>query len=247
MEILNLQAEPRTVQGRDVNELREKKVIPGIVYGHGFEPRMVSALRPDLEKLLAKGADSTLVNLAIAGDKEPVKVLIAEVQHHPISNLISHVDFHAIRMDEELTVNISLRFIGESVAVKGLGGTLIKTMEHLEARCLPDALIPYFEVDISPLKTFEDKIRISDLKFPSGIEILDQPEAAVCLVMPPRSDEELADLNKAVELDASKVEVAKKEEAPEEGEEGAEAAAPGTAAPAKDDKAPKEEKKEKKK
>lgn len=233
MEATILKVEPRTAQGKKLVELRENKLVPGVIYGNGFEPKMISVERPVMAKLLATGGESRLIDLMVSGDKQPVKALVQDVQHDPISDLIVHVDFHAVRMDQKLKVEVPLNFIGEAIAVKGLGGTLVKAAEHVLVACLPDALVQHLDVDISSLNTFEDKIRVSDLKVPAGLEILTPSNETLALVAAPRSDEELAALDQAVELDATKVEVVEKKKKEEEGEEGAATEAGAPAAEAK--------------
>ena len=104
--------------------------------------------------------------------------------------------------------------MGESQAIKVGGGTLIQSLEELEVFALPDKLVSELEVDISKLITFDDTLHVSDIVVPEGIEVRDAADTAVASVQAPRSEEELAALNEAVDFDVTKVEVLaeKKEE-----------------------------------
>ena len=87
--------------------------------------------------------------------------------------------------------------MGVSVAVKELGGILVKNLGEIEVEALPSDLPHSFEVSIERLKTFEDFIRVKDLKISENVKILGHSEEDVmATVQPPRSEEELAALEK---------------------------------------------------
>ncbi len=130
-------------------------------------------------------------------------------------------------MTEKLTATVPLKFVGETPAVKEQGGTLVHPISEVEVESLPLDLPHEIEVDVSALKTFEDVIRVQDLKVDrSKVAILAEPDAAVVLVERPRTAEELAALETApAEVDVTAVEGVEKapEEAPaEQAEEKAE-------------------------
>jgi large subunit ribosomal protein L25 len=148
----------------------------------------------------------------VIDDKAPIKVLIQDLTRDILKDTIEHVDFYAVTMSEKIHTELALTFEGIAPAVKGLGGVLLKNKSHLSIKCLPQDLLKEFTVDISSLNTFEDSILVEDLKLPTSIEVLDQPNDVVALVTPPRSEEELAALNQAVSEDVSKVAGVTKEE-----------------------------------
>ena len=108
-------------------------------------------------------------------------------------------------MKEEIETEVELMFVGESEAVKALGGVLVKSISKVEVKCLPADLPSHIDVDISVMKTFEDHITIKDLKIPKGVEINLEPEVIVALVTPPRTEDELSGLDEKVEADVTKV------------------------------------------
>ncbi|MFA5129278.1 MAG: hypothetical protein WC445_04995, partial [Patescibacteria group bacterium] len=127
-----------------------------------------------------------------------------------ISNQPIHLDIYKVKMSEKLTTEIPLSFINESAAVLELEGNLVKNFDALEVECLPNDLVSEFEVDLSLLKTFDDTIKIADIKIPKTIEVKADPEEVVALVMPPRSEEEMAELETEVVEDVEAVEVEEK-------------------------------------
>jgi len=217
---ITISAEKRVVIGRDNWKTRADGFVPAIVYGPAMEPKNVSVNRKALVVAFREAGESTLVDLVINGD-QPVKVLIQDLQFDPMSSEIIHADFRAVDLTKEIVAKIKLEFIGEAPAVKELGGTLVQALNEIEVRALPQSLVHLIEVDISKLKTFDDAIHISDLTLPAGIAAVDDLGDTVALVSPPRSEAEMAELDKTLEIDVNAVEVAKKEKKEGEAEAGA--------------------------
>lgn len=234
--VFNLTAKKR--KSGKAEEERAAGLIPGVFYGPQVESTAIALDYNTFAKLYSEAGESTLIDLDIEGAKEPVKVLVQDVQHDPLNQRIVHVDFRQIRMDVVMTAEVVLHFVGEAPAVKSLGGTLVKAHQHIKVKCLPKDLVSDLKVDIAVLKTFTDMIHVRDLVLPPGITALDSADMVIAKVNAPLTEEQL----KAMEEEGKKgvesvVEVEKKEKKEEEvAEEGAAPAA--GAAPAK-----KEEKK----
>lgn len=218
MEKIKLKAKLREEQGKKVNKGRKTGLIPAVTYGKKAESQSLWIDALDFERLLKKSGESVIIDLSI-GEKSGYNVLIHEMQQNPLTGNISHVDFYQVRMDEKIETEVELIFIGESPAVKELGGVLVKSLDKIEISCLPDDLPSGIEVDIADIKTFEDHIYVKDLKIAKGVEVKDDPETVVALAIPPRSEEELSLLEEKVVEDVTKVEGVVKEEPAAEGEE----------------------------
>ncbi|MBI3495314.1 50S ribosomal protein L25 [Candidatus Berkelbacteria bacterium] len=201
--------------------LRDHK-IPGVLYGHDVKNEHLTVDKKQFTHVFQKAGLSTLVDLEIK-DKPATKVLVHDVQYHPLTDLPIHVDFYKVNLTEKIKTEITLSFIGLAPAVDELQGSLIQNKDHVNIEALPQDLVSEIEVDTGVLKTFEDRIHIKDLAIPKGIEVLDDPEEVVALVQPPRSEEELAELEQKVEEKVEDIEIEKKGKE-EESEEGAEAA-----------------------
>jgi large subunit ribosomal protein L25 len=204
---------------------RKEGLIPAVVYGPKTKPISVAIDAQALDKTYKDAGKSHLIDLDIDGENK--KVLIYDLQFDPVKDNIIHVDFYAVRMDQEIHTEIPIRLIGESFAIKDLGGTLLAEKDSLEIECLPQDLIDDIELNIAVLDNFEKTIKVSDIKLPETIKVLDDPEQIIALIQPPRSEEELAELEEAVEEDVEAVEVEEKGiiEEDEEGDEAGEAPA----------------------
>lgn len=210
-------AEKRT--GGTPDETRENGAIPAVVYGPEIESMSIGVDYRTFETLYQEAGESSLVDLNVNGG-EPISVVIQDVQYDPVKGNIIHVDFRQVKMGEEMNATIELNFIGESDAVKTLGGTLIKTIDSVQVRCLPKDLVGSIDVDLSRLKTFDDLISIGTLSIPAGITVEDNPDTPVAKVAPPLTEEQLKAMEESTvgSVEDVAVEGEEKKEAGEEGE-----------------------------
>lgn len=217
MEKLQLEATLRKENAETPNKLRSTGLVPAVLYGHNISNLHLSISANIFEKLFRKAGESTIIELA-TDDGKKHNVLIQDVQKHYLTGAPIHIDFLEVSMTEKLTATVPLEFVGESHAVKALGGTLVKILDEIEVECLPADLPHVIEVDISVLKTFEDVIQVKDLKVAKGVEILAEPEETILNIQPPRDVE--AELAEPVVEDISKVEGAAEDKPEEEGADG---------------------------
>ena len=101
-----------------------------------------------------------------------------------------HVDLFAVRMTEELTVDVPLVMVGESYAVDKLGGTLLHILESVKVKALPDHLPQSIDVPIDGLVDFEATVHVRDLTIPSDVTLLTDLDEIVARVQQPRIEEE---------------------------------------------------------
>lgn len=205
-----LQVKTRDLKKKRVHGLRQQGVVPAVLYGHGKSNQNLQVEARVFDKVYSVAGQGSLIDLVI-DDGQPIKAMIQEVSRQTLSNMVEHVDFYAVNMNETVTSDVQLIFQGESPAVKQLNGTLVKNKTTIAIKCLPSALVKEMVIDISALENFETVIRVQDIKFGEGITVLDQADTIVVTVEPPRSDEELAALNEKVTEDVNKVEGVVKE------------------------------------
>lgn len=213
-----LKASKRDITGSAVEQLRADGNIPAVIYGKGKENLNLTVNKIEFNKIFSKSGENSLIDLEVGGEIK--NVLAKEVQSHAITDEPLHIDFYEVRMDEEIETEVPLKFIGESLAVKDLEGTLITNKTEVAVKCLPANIPHEIEVDISKLATFEDSIQAKDIRLPTKVELLTDPEETIALVNPPRSEEELKELEAEVVEDVEAVEATaeKKEEEGVEGE-----------------------------
>ena len=207
-----LSAKIRKDLGKKVKKIREKGIIPAILYGPKIENIPLEVDLKEFEKVYQEAGESSLIQLQV--DKKDFLVLIHAVEIDAISQKPIHIDFYQPRLDEEITATVPLVFEGVSPAVKDLGGTLVKNIHELEVKALPQNLPHEVKVDIGSLGTFEDDISIKDLAVPEGVKILKEQDETVVFVAEPEKVEE--ELQKPVEEKVEEVEKAEEKKEKEE-------------------------------
>lgn len=212
MSALQLQSKNRDVKA-NVGTLRKSGQMPAVVYGNKIANLHLSVSQNEFEKILRKAGESTIIEL-LTEDGQKHNVLIHDVQRHFLTSLPIHVDFLEVSMTEKLTATVSLEFVGESMAVKQLGGVLVKLLDEVEVECLPADLPSHIEVDLAKLATLDDNIFVKDIKSPNKVTVITDAEELVAKVQPPRDVE--AELAQPIVEDVSKVEGVIKPEAPKE-------------------------------
>lgn len=219
--MLELSASLRQETGRKNKQIRKQGFIPAILYGHQVKNLSLSVKAKEFEKVYQEAGESTLIKLKIQSPKSKNMermVLIQEVAKDPVTDKVIHVDFHQVKMDEAIRAEVPLVFVGSSLAVEKENGVLIKNIQSLEVEALPQDLPHEIQVDISSLKTFDDNIYIKDLTISEKVKVLAEPEEVVASVVPPRTKEELEELEEAPKEEVEEVKVEAKGK-PEEAKE----------------------------
>ena len=211
---------------RAAKRLREKGLVPGIIYGHGEAPVAVALDGEQLTDQLHHGAH--LIDLDVDGTAS--KLLVKEVQYDHMNEDITHVDLARVSLDERVTVTVPLRFRGTPVGVKVDGGQLLTPLAQIEVECLVIAIPDEIKVNVADLK-IGDQVTVGKLELPEGVRALLNADQVVALVAEPLAEEVVAPVAAAAEGAPTEPEVIKRK-AEEEGEAAAEGAAPA-AAPAK--------------
>ncbi|MCX6733336.1 MAG: 50S ribosomal protein L25, partial [Candidatus Peregrinibacteria bacterium] len=191
MDTLALEAQSRDMNVRS-SSLRRLKRIPAVIYGPSQEPVMISMDYQTFRRAYIAAGDTSIIDVDVDGGKKKFKVLVQDVQFHPINDTIAHVDFLNLRMDHKISTSIPVEVTGVAPAVKDLVGILTLVTPSVRVRCLPGDLVKSIVIDISVLKTFHDAIHVSDLKLPSTVQVLDDLDQTVANVLPPRKEEVVA-------------------------------------------------------
>ncbi|MBU3895898.1 50S ribosomal protein L25 [Patescibacteria group bacterium] len=202
-----------------IAKIREKTessplLIPAVVYGNKIKNVSLFVNTEEFKKVFSETGESSLVSLQIEGEKEPRAVLIHEIQQDYVTGKFTHIDFFQASLTEEVEVEVPLVFEGISLAIKDLGGTLVREIHEIEVKALAQDLPHDIKVDISGLNTFDDEITVKDLNLPKGVRALKGPNEIVAKVVAPSKIEE--ELKTPIEEDVESVEKIEKEKKEEE-------------------------------
>ncbi len=223
MKSVPLNAFPRALGRRaGAKKLRTSGRIPAVIYGkQTTKAQNLELVAKEMEDLIHHSvSENLLVDLAIKEDGRPKRLaLVQEVQHHPLSGKVLHVDFHEIAENEKVTVGIPVETTGEPEGVKTQGGVLEHVLFKVRARGLAKDIPEFVTVDVSHLKIGE-AVHLGEIKTPPGVELVGDKQIPVIACAAPRTEEEeAAEAAEAAAAVPGEVEMIKEKK--EEGEEGA--------------------------
>ena len=184
-----LQASPRQVIGKEVRFLRRKGITPANVFGHGLTSVAVQIDTKQLRQVLSKVGTSQLISLKIEGESEPRNVLVRDFQINPLSRALLHIDLYQVSLTERMTLDVPLVLVGESMAVKKLGGVMLQNLNSLNVECLPGDIPPAIEVDLSRLAELGDAIHVKEVSLGDAVTILNDAEEVIVSVIAPAAEE----------------------------------------------------------
>lgn len=207
MKAITLEAQSREISGKKVKKLRKEGLLPATVFGHDVKSVSLSVATKDFNKVFKQAGETGLVELKYGNTSQ--HTLISDVQIHPLTREVLHVQFHAVNLSEKIKANVPLELVGESPAVQNNIGLLLQTLNEIEVEALPTDLPEKIEVPVTSLSDVDQQVTVADLVASKGVEILTGKEEVVVKVAPLISEE------------------AKKEAEEEAAKEAAEAAAEG--------------------
>jgi len=179
-----LEAERRQITGKQVRALRRQGRLPAVIYGHKVEPVPVTLDFHSTSQIMPRVSSSQLIKVHVKGG-EKYTALVGELQRHPVTGALIHIDFRAVSLTEKLRTMVSIELVGESPAVKIYNGILVTGQDAIEVECLPADLPGRITVDISSLNEVGDAIHVRDLQISDKVEVLTDLNEMVILVTPP--------------------------------------------------------------
>src|SRR5512139_770819 len=171
MAMMDLAAVRRRDGGKEINRKRRAGgKVPGVIYGKGLETRSLEFDRKPLEKFLETARHGTVVvkmTVTDGADGKESYAVLKEVQTHPLSDRVTHVDFYEVALGRKFRVEIPLRVRGKAAGIE-MGGILEVVTRSLEVECTPDNVPEFIEVDVTPLGIGQS-LHLADLRFPAGV------------------------------------------------------------------------------
>jgi large subunit ribosomal protein L25 len=194
MAMQELTIKRRTETGKEVaKRLRRAGAVPAVLYD-GQKAETVT-VDPKAVLRMIHGREGTTQLLTLKFDGEAGNgarlAIIRELQFDPVSEQLLHVDLQEVSADRAITVHVTVRPIGEAAGVREQKGILNLVLYELAVSCLPTAIPERIDADVSALM-IGDVLKVSDLRAPEGVRILNDPGQAVATVAPPMAEEVVA-------------------------------------------------------
>lgn len=174
----------RSTGTSSTRRLRAEGKIPGIVYGHGSDPVPIAVLARDFRIAMSGEAGlNTLLSLHLDGKN--LLTLARDIQHHPVKNVVTHVDFQIVSRDEVIAAEVTINLVGEAIEVHHGDGVVDQQLFTLSVKAKPADIPNSVDIDISDL-TIGGSLHVSDIVTPAGVEVETDPETTVVAGQPPR-------------------------------------------------------------
>jgi large subunit ribosomal protein L25 len=200
MDSISLTAHPRSETGRHVHHLRREGVIPAVLYGHKVPPVSLAVDAKEMERTWHHAGRTHLVDVHVEGQKGARKALIKDLQIHPRSGRMLHVDFFAVNLREKITSEVPVIVIGESPAVRDRLGQIQQVISTVRVEALPAELPAQLTVDVSGLTEVDQAITVGELELPKGVALVHtEPAETVVKIAPVRVREEATEAELAAE------------------------------------------------
>ena len=178
---------------------RLQNKVPAVVYHSGIEAIPLSVDKISLNKALRTGQMIFEVNVE---DKNQF-VLVKEIQYHPVTDEIIHIDFQKVKEDEKISLEVAVRSSGEAQGVK-LGGLLVQMLNSVTIKCKPAEIPEFLEIDVTDME-MNTNLFVKDITLPTDVEMLTAEDIAVVSVQEPKQEkeEEVAEDTESSETDES--------------------------------------------
>ena len=194
---------------------RLQNKVPAVVYHSGVEATPLSVDKISLNKALRTGQMIFEVNVE---DKNQF-VLVKEIQYHPVTDEIIHIDFQKVKEDEKISLEVAIRSTGEAQGVK-LGGLLVQMLNSVTIKCKPAEIPEFLEIDVKDME-MNTNLFVKDITLPEDVEMITAEDIAVVSVQEPKEEKE-EEVVEAAEMDEAEESSSDQEEA--QGEESGDSA-----------------------
>lgn len=172
-----LEVKKREVFGKKLSAMRAQGLLPANIFGENFTSQAVVIAVKDFMKVFKKAGETQMITLTLDGKELPV--LIKNVQRHPVSQLLLHVDLRKVDLTKKIETEVPIKLVGESPAVAQNKGVLLTIAESVMVEALPQAIPSAIEIDIAVLKELNDEIKVKDLKTSADYVFKDNPEKPI--------------------------------------------------------------------
>ena len=193
MDVQTLSLSRRQIIGKKVKTLRRKGIVPVHMYGSGTEALSLQTDALELQQLLPRVGTNVPLSIRLEDDSGENICFVREVQRHPVTEDILHVDFLRVDVSQAIQAEVPINVTGVSPAVRDLNGTLLLQMQSILVEALPMNVPASFEVDISGLDDFEKAVYVGEVAVGSQVTLITGTDEMIARVSAPRIEVEAVD------------------------------------------------------
>ncbi len=186
MDNLNLSVNKREITGKKVSELRNDGLTPIHMYGPEIESSPLQCDSKILDRVITDAGTNIPVTVNVDGGEQDNLCFIREVQYHPVTNKVLHVDFMKVQVGKSVRAQVPISVIGTSPAVRTMGGTLLQPLLTLTVEALPLEIPKMITLQAELLVDFETNFYVSDIEVDEGVNVINAASEMVASVVAPR-------------------------------------------------------------
>ena len=187
---LNLTVDKRNITGKKVSTLRKSGITPLHLYGSDIDSQSLQCDTVQLSKIVSTAGTNVPVNVIVSGIENDNLCFIREVQYHPVTDRLVHVDFFRVNVEKPVRAQVPILLEGMSPAVRSAGGTLLQPLQRVTVEALPLNIPSSLVLQAELLIDFEIKLYVKDISIDESVQIINDSEELVASVVAPRVDAE---------------------------------------------------------
>ena len=175
---------------RESRRLRKEGLIPGVLYGRS-EPHAICVPERDLRRALStQGGLNAILDVVLEGQKTTHPSVLKEYQQDPVKGRVTHVDLQEVRLDQPIHATVPIHLVGgEDAPGVREGGVLSQVARDVNVEALPMEIPEHLDLDVSGM-AMNDTLRVSDLRSPEGVTLIDDAETVLATVTMPTREVE---------------------------------------------------------
>ena len=199
MDGLSLTVLPREITGKKVSTLRRDGITPVHLYGSGIESQSLQADTAIIGKVITQAGTNVPINVVIEGQDSENICFVREVQFHPVTERLVHVDFIKVDVTKTIRADVPINIEGLAPAVRNLGGTLLQPLQSVTVEALPMDIPISYTLQADILVDFETNLYVRDLEISDTVEIINDDDDLVAGVVAPRIEREISAIDSEAE------------------------------------------------
>ena len=192
MDGLSLTVLPREITGKKVSTLRRDGITPVHLYGSGIDSQSLQADTATIGKVITQAGTNVPVNIVIEGQNSENICFVREVQFHPVTERLVHVDFIRVDVTKTIRADVPINIDGLAPAVRNLGGTLLQPLQSVTVEALPMDIPIVYTLQADSLIDFDTNLYVRDLDISDTVEIINDDDELVAGVVAPRIEREVS-------------------------------------------------------
>ncbi len=203
-ERVKLQVQARESRGSAASRrLRSNGLIPGVLYGNGGKAEAFAIEERALRRALTGDHGlHAILDVVLEGQQRAHHAVLKDYHLDPTRSRLLHIDLHEVRLDQAIHAQVVVELVGEPEGAKE-GGVLSQVAREVNVEALPMEVPERLELDVSAM-VIGDTLRVSDLRAPEAVKLLDEEETVLATLTPPTKvelPEELVEEEEAAELE----------------------------------------------